>query len=352
MSHLRIGQMDKPSVIEASSLSEHQRRRVLDEYLSMHAAAREMRKASYMTMVNHYYDLVTDFYEVSWGQSFHFAPRRKGESFPASLARHEVYLAQILELKPGMQVLDVGCGVGGPMRTIAQFSGAHVVGINNHKRQVERGKRYSQIAGLADRCSFITADFMSIPVPDSTFDAVYAIEATCHAPDKLKVFTEISRVIKNGAPFAGYEWCLTPKYDGSNPEHQAIKKGIERGAALPDIWFQRDVSDALSAAGFQIIAARDLAGTSDPQRPWWLPLSRQWPLSALRRTAAGRKLHKQFVKLFEAARIAPRGSTAAFDILNEGAWAMVRGGETGVFTPMFLFHARKPHRVPEASSPH
>jgi sterol 24-C-methyltransferase len=333
--------MNKPPYLEAGPLSEHQRRRVLDEYLSMHAAARETRKASYMTMVNHYYDLVTDFYELSWGQSFHFAPRRKGESFPASLARHEAYLAEILGLKSGMKVLDVGCGVGGPMRTIARFSGANVVGINNHKYQVERGRRYNQAAGLAGHCSFITADFMSIPVPDNSFDAVYAIEATCHAPDKLKLFREIFRVMKDGAHFAGYEWCLTPKYDSSNPEHQAIKKGIEQGAALPDIWFQQDVINALSASGFEMIAARDLAGMSHPQRPWWRPLSRPWPISALRRSNSGRWIHEQFVQLFEAARIAPRGSSAAFHILNEGAWAMVRGGETGVFTPMFLFHVRK-----------
>ena len=44
-------------------------------------------------MVNDYYDLVTDFYEYGWGQSFHFAPRHKGESFEASLVRHELYLA-------------------------------------------------------------------------------------------------------------------------------------------------------------------------------------------------------------------------------------------------------------------
>ena len=149
--------MDKAPFVEENPPSKHQRRSVLNEYLSMHAAARETRKAGYMTMVNHYYDLVTEFYEFSWGQSFHFAPRWKGESFPASLARHEIYLAQILGLKPGMLVLDVGCGLGGPMRTIARFSGANIVGINKHKYQVERGRRYNQIAGLADRCSFIVA---------------------------------------------------------------------------------------------------------------------------------------------------------------------------------------------------
>ena len=49
-----------------------------------------------------YYDLVTDFYEYGWGGSFHFAPRVPGESFEASLVRHERYLARVLGLKPGI----------------------------------------------------------------------------------------------------------------------------------------------------------------------------------------------------------------------------------------------------------
>ncbi|MCY3856941.1 MAG: hypothetical protein OXF78_11685, partial [Rhodospirillales bacterium] len=49
------------------------------------------RKTGYRDFENTYYDLVTDFFEYGWGQSFHFAPRAKGESFAASLARHEHY---------------------------------------------------------------------------------------------------------------------------------------------------------------------------------------------------------------------------------------------------------------------
>ena len=57
---------------------------------------------------DHYYDLVTHLYEFGWGRSFHMAPWRRGESFKASLPRHEHFLADRLTLNPGMQVLDVG----------------------------------------------------------------------------------------------------------------------------------------------------------------------------------------------------------------------------------------------------
>ena len=63
----------------------------------------------------------------------------------------------------------------------------------------------------------------------------YAIEATCHAPSRQGVYGEIFRVLKPGARFACYEWCLTDKFDKNNLEHQFIKKKIEEGDGLPDM---------------------------------------------------------------------------------------------------------------------
>ena len=60
-------------------------------------------------MVNTYYNLVTDFYEWGWGQSFHFAVRSQMETFPQSIARHQHWLAAQMGIKKGMNVLDVGC---------------------------------------------------------------------------------------------------------------------------------------------------------------------------------------------------------------------------------------------------
>jgi sterol 24-C-methyltransferase len=317
--------------------------KVVDEYHAFHAGTVDVRKANYTRMVNDYYDLVTDFYEYGWGESFHFAPRHRGESMQASLARHEFFLAHVLGLRPGMKVLDVGCGVGGPMRAIARFSGASIVGVNNNDYQIERGTRQNHAARLDQRCSFLKADFMKLPVPDKSYDAVYAIEATCHAPDKFKLFSELHRVMKPGAEFAGYEWCLTPRYDANNAGHRAIKKGIEEGDALPDIWYEKDVVDALTRAGFEVLEGRDVASTADPETPWHRELSQFFSLSPsdFKRTTVGRKVTHRLVRVLETLRIAPKGSTAVSEFLNAGAKALVAGGQAGIFTPMFFFHARK-----------
>ena len=69
-------------------------------------------------------------------------------------------------------------------------------------------------------------------IADDTFDRGYAIESTCHAPDKAGAFAEIYRVLKPGALFWGQEMCMTDKFDpgddltpgyqdGSDARHRA-----------------------------------------------------------------------------------------------------------------------------------
>jgi len=300
------------------------------------------RKAQYARMINDYYDVVTDFYEHGWGQSFHFATRAKSESFGESLARAEHYLALRLGLEPGMTVLDVGCGVGGPMRSIARFSGATVEGVNNNDYQLEKVRSHNQDAGLSQLCSAFKGDFMNLSVADETYDAAFQIEATCHAPDKMGAYREIARVLKHGALFAGYEWCMTDRYDPNEPRHRWIKGEIETGDGLPDIASIPETIEALEGAGFEVVDSFDAATTSDPETPWYLPLLGETSsLLGLRRGRLGRRVARRTIGLLEALRIAPKGSKEVSQMLGRAAEGLIAGGEAGIFTPSFFYLARK-----------
>ncbi len=339
---------DEPRLTDLvqTSLPRREVERTAADYLALHDGTRggsvKTRRQHYARMVNNFYDLVTDFYEFGWGQAFHFAPRHRQESLAASLARHEFFLALRLGLRPGMRVLDVGCGVGGPMRAIARFSGAAVVGINNNDYQVRRGVEQTRAARLAHLCSVVKGDFMEISPDDGPYDAVYSIEAACHAPDKARLFATLFRVMRPGALFGGYDWCLTPAYDAANAAHRAIKRAIEQGDALPELVPFDTVLQALDASGFEILESRDLALESDPETPWYQPLGVRFALRGFKHSRAGRSFTNGALRVLEAVRIAPRGSVQVSSFLNAAAEALVRGGQTGVFTPMFYFLARKP----------
>ncbi|KAG9147777.1 hypothetical protein Leryth_018822 [Lithospermum erythrorhizon] len=351
-----------------------------EKYHVCYGGEEEERKANYTDMVNKYYDLVTSFYEYGWGESFHFAHRWSGESLRESIKRHEHFLALQLGLKPRQKVLDVGCGIGGPLREIARFSSTSVTGINNNEYQISRGKILNRVAGVEQTCDFVKADFMKMPFPENNFDAVYAIEATCHAPDavcKMKIscpdlsnfynlvcslssflfqvehavyscsflkvgcYKEIYRVLKPGQHFAAYEWCMTDSFDPNSEEHQRIKAEIELGDGLPDIRSTRQCLEALKQAGFEVIWEKDLAIGSP--MPWYLPLDKShFSLSSFRLTAVGRFFTKNLVRALEKLSLAPKGSERVQAFLEKAAEGLVAGGQKEIFTPMYFFLARKP----------
>jgi sterol 24-C-methyltransferase len=318
----------------------------IDKYRSLHEESEghdtEARKARSQELANAYYDLATDFYERGWGSSFHFGAPRRGEHYREAIARHQHFVALRLGLTEGMRVLDVGSGVGGPARSIARFSGAHVTGLNNNAYQVERARALTVEAALEASCAFEQGDFMEMPFESASFDAAYQIEATCHAGDLERCYREVHRVLRPGALFGGYEWCLSPTYDAANEEHRELKKKIEIGNGLPDIRTTVEIVDTLTAAGFEVLTTKDATAFADAETPWYRVLSAGYdhPLR-IRRTKPGRAAIHGFVSVLERAGIAPEGTGKISQTLHLGADALVRGGELGVFTPMFFTLARK-----------
>ncbi len=313
------------------------------ETLSKYHKNWEGGKEEYAPTVTAFYDLVTDLYEYGWGQSFHFAPMKVGESFEESIANYEYFLGEAAGLKPGMKALDLGCGVGGPQRALARKFGASIVGLNISEYQVGKCSAYNSKAGLDHLCSVLHGDFLNIPAEDGSFDAAYHIEALPHAPDKIAVYAEIFRVLRPGAVFVGYDWCMTPLYDSGNPEHREYKEAIEYSNAAAELTSFTEVTDGLRAVGFEFVEARDRAHDADPQTPWYRPLEgNSLKLRSLPRTALGRKITSATLRILEGLRAVPRGSSEVQKILNIAADSLVAAGRLGIFTPMYYHEARKP----------
>lgn len=321
---------------------------LIDHYNNLHDEGKtgvEGRESNYKTMVNAYYELATQFYEWGWGACFHFAYRRPYESFAESIRRHEYYLSGRIGVSTGEKVLDVGCGIGGPYRNIATFTGADITGITINEYQVNRANELNRSMGLSSQVRSIQGDFMKLPFEANSYDGVYAIEATCHAPNRLGVYSEIYRVLKPGRMFACYEWCLTDLYDEKNPEHRKIKKQIEEGDGLPDMARPPVCVAALKEAGFDIIETRDMALDANPGGiPWYQPLTPSYNILTQRFqfTPIGHYLTKAALRALEFLRLAPAGTNKVQAMLQEGGMGCANGGITGSFTPMYLMVARKP----------
>lgn len=296
------------------------------------------RKERMAELVDKFYSLVTDLYEWGWGTSFHFSPLLPGKDWSACEAAHEARIAGITGLDVGKTALDVGCGVGGPMRTIAAVSGGKVTGVTINEYQVSRARMHNQAAGLSERCNPVRGDFLHMPFENDSFDAAYAIEATCHAPELEQVYSEVYRTLKPGGIFVAYEWVTTKHYDASDKKQVAIIDEIVIGNGLPKANSWKDAEEAGKKVGFQLLRSRDLAVQPDGSlSPWWWRLSKNLPLFK-----AKAKLNHALVTIAETLRLAPRGMVEVHEMLMDTGIAMIEGGESGIFTPMYMVVFQKP----------
>lgn len=250
-------------------------------------------------------------------------------------------------IKPTSKVLDVGCGVGGPMRNIQQFTGADITGVTINEYQVRVGNQYCAQKGIDDKCRLIQGDFQKLPekFKAGTFDAAYAIEATCHSPDRKVCFSGVNHCLKKGGLFVGYDWIVLPEtgYDAKNPDHVRVKEGIEVGNGLPTLATSKEVIRALEESGFEVLESFDANRNvhSENEIPWYQTLYGSFTLSGFRMTHLGRICTHALVSTLEFLRIAPTGSVRVSALLNATALDLVEGGKEEIFTPSFFFLARK-----------
>ena len=185
--------------------------------------------------------------------------------------------------------------------------------------------------------------------PDNSFDAVYAIEATVHAPSLEGVYSQIYRVLKPGGVFGVYEWLMTDNYDNSNSWHREIRLGIEQGDGISNMVKISEGLRAIKAAGFELELSEDLADRTDA-RPWYYPLDGDLRMAGslgdlvtiARMTRLGRMVAHNTIGAFERVGLMPKGTKKTADSLAVAADCLVAGAKEKLFTPMYLMVGRKP----------
>ena len=317
-----------------------------DGWLGRAGADRAGTSYDHSETVKEYYDLCGELMVFGWGEALHFAPLSPDESLEESKARHQRLMISKLELREGMTVVDVGCGIGDPMRRVVREGGVRVVGVNNNVLQLDKARSLNSEAGLEHMVDYLACSFMDMgSVPDGTFDRGYAIESTCHAPDKAGAFAEIGRILKPGALFWGQEMCMTDRFDPHDAQHRAIRQDLMHGIALKEIATVGEVNRALESAGFEVIEGMDRGAEENGSvTPWYQPLETRHRVlgSALYRIPISRRAFIGSCRLAEVLRVFPKGTAGVIRLMDGAARAYVAGGKAGIFTPLYCFLARKP----------
>lgn len=128
-----------------------------------------------------------------------------------------VELADRLPIKPGQRILDIGCGLGGPARYLAQRFQCTVNGLDITAPFVEAANKLTALLRMEQRVTIEHGDGQRLPYPDSHFDGAYTQHVTMNVADRPTFFAEAYRVLRPGAFFALTEHGLGPKGDPHYP---------------------------------------------------------------------------------------------------------------------------------------
>ena len=121
--------------------------------------------------------------DLSTGDEFHLG------WLPATAA-----LAEDLRLAPGMHVLDVGCGIGGPARYFAEAHKCRVTGIDLTEEFAQVAAELTRRCGLIDLVTFRHGSALDLPFYDGSFDAATLIHVGMNIADKARLYAGFHRV--------------------------------------------------------------------------------------------------------------------------------------------------------------
>jgi SAM-dependent methyltransferase len=165
-------------------------------------------------------------------------------------------LAERMNLSKDSHVLDIGSGLGGPARTLAETYGCHLTGVDLTQAFCDAAQVMSDWVNLGHRVVFQQGDATDLPHADAQFDAAMTIHVAMNIPAKDKMYEQARRVIKPGGIFAVYDVLAGEGGDVLFPVPWAREPSISY-LATPD-----EMESLLADAGFKILDVYDSTGES------------------------------------------------------------------------------------------
>ena len=114
-------------------------------------------------------------------------------------------LAQDAGFNINSKILDIGCGLGGPCRMLADEYGCAVTGIDITEEFIQTAKRLTALVKLDDKVNFLKADALQLPFDDESFDFTWTQHVQMNIEDKHRFYAEMKRVLKTGGKFIYYD---------------------------------------------------------------------------------------------------------------------------------------------------
>ena len=160
-------------------------------------------------------------------------------------------LADALDVSASDHILDVGSGIGGPARYLADRFGCRVTGIDLTPEFCEVARVLSALTGLDARVSFEQGDALSMPFVDGQFHGAYSMNVSMNIANKMQFYEEIHRVLRPHGWLVLCELALGPDGGPDYPTPWALT------ASSSFLVSPAETLAGLESCGFEVVKSRE-----------------------------------------------------------------------------------------------
>ena len=173
-------------------------------------------------------------------------------------------IANQMHLNKDSHILDIGSGLGGPARTVAEEFGCHVTGIDITQEFCHVAETLSGWVRLSDKTVFEQGDATNLPYTADKFDAAMTIHVAMNIPEKNKLYAQALRVVKPGGVFALYDILQGEGGEVLFPVPWA------RDASISHLATAEEMESLLTDAGFKVVDVHD---STNESQDWFEAMS-------------------------------------------------------------------------------
>ncbi|MCU1314863.1 MAG: hypothetical protein JWN63_185, partial [Candidatus Acidoferrum typicum] len=195
-----------------------------------------------------HYDVLSPYYRSLWGEHLHHGYWIRGdESKEKAQVQLIEHLARLAQVKPGSDILDIGCGFGASSLYLAKNHNAAVTGITISPVQVEMAAKAAANEQLDAQFLLMDAEAMHF---QKQFDLLWSVESISHYQRREEFFASAAKLLKPGGLFAITDWFK--KENLTTAETRKFIHPIEKGM-LVELQNMHDYERFLTSNGLQIV---------------------------------------------------------------------------------------------------
>jgi ubiquinone/menaquinone biosynthesis C-methylase UbiE len=155
-------------------------------------------------------------------------------------------MVALIRAGPDDHILDIGSGIGGPARYVANRFGCKVTGIDLTAEFCDVARHLTRLLRLEDKVKFEVGDALAMPFPDASFNGAYSMNVSMNIAGKDALYREIHRVLKPGG------WLVLSEIAKGNGGELDFPTPWAASAATSFLATPEATRQGLMKAGFEV----------------------------------------------------------------------------------------------------